>query len=351
MASLIRLKQIESGSSLEQAAEVGSDFSGAVYQIIDGAGLFSSSVQVDLAEASNYDGFVVQLDMTMSSDLEASIISSSISQSVALLSQTYVTTASLNQLSSSLAVTDSQSLYLIGLLSSSVQATTGDFSSSVASQFSSSYATIYSISSSMNTTINNLSSSVATSLSASEAGQLALSGAIATTITNLSSSFDTTITNISSSISTDLTNLSSSVATSFSASEANIISISSSINTSISSSDARFAGFSSSIDNTILNKINAVGVISSSAQLDGSTLKGITIAPINSDGYSLIISGALAVVDATGLPDGGFGDNDSTVPAQIYLDGNTQTTESVPPPLDPSTDNQANSNQIDMGEF
>jgi hypothetical protein len=329
MASLIRLKQIESGSSLEQAAEVGSDFSGAVYQIIDGAGLFSSSVQVDLVEASNYDGFVVQLDMTMSSDLEASIISSSISQSVALLSQTYVTTASLNQLSSSLAVTDSQSLYLIGLLSSSVQATSGDFSSSVASQFSSSYATIYSISSSFDTTIDNLSSSIFTSLSASEAGQNALSGAITTTINNLSSS----------------------IATSLSASEANIISISSSINTSISSSDARFAGFSSSIDNTILNKINAVGVISSSAQLTGATLKGITIAPINSDGYSLIVSGALAVVDATGLQDGGFGDNDSTVPAQIYLDGNTQTTESVPPPPDPSTNNQANSNMIDMGEF
>ena len=311
MASLIRLKQIESGSSLEQAAEVGSDFSGAVYQIIDGAGLFSSSVQVDLAEASNYDGFVVQLDMTMSSDLEASIISSSISQSVALLSQTYVTTASLNQLSSSLAVTDSQSLYLIGLLSSSVQATTGDFSSSVASQFSSSYATIYSISSSMNTTINNLSSSIATSLSASEAN-----------IVSISSSFDTTINNLSSSIAT-----------------------------SISSSDATFTAFSNSIDDTILNKMNVVGVISSSAQLDGSTLKGITIAPINSDGYSLIVSGALAVVNATDLPDGGFGDNDSTVPAQIYLDGNTQTTESVPPPPDPSTNNQANSNQIDMGEF
>jgi hypothetical protein len=79
-------------------------------------------------------------------------------------------------------------------------------------------------------------------------------------------------------------------------------------------------------------------------------LKGITIAPINSDGYSLIVSGALAVVDATGLPDGGFGDNDSTVPAQIYLDGN-DSTASVPPPPDPSTNNQPNSNQIDMGEF
>ena len=101
MATLIRLKQIESSSALTSASAIGEDFNDAVYQIIDGAGLFSSSVQVDLVEASNYDGFVVQLDMTMSSDLEASIISSSISQSVALLSQTYVTTASLNTLSSS----------------------------------------------------------------------------------------------------------------------------------------------------------------------------------------------------------------------------------------------------------
>jgi len=62
--------------------KVGADFSGAVYQIIDGAGLVSSSQQIDLTQASNYAGFVAQLDVTMSSDLEASIISSSISQSV-----------------------------------------------------------------------------------------------------------------------------------------------------------------------------------------------------------------------------------------------------------------------------
>lgn len=313
MASLIRLKQIESGSQLQTSAEVGSDFSGAVYQIIDGAGLISSSAQVDLVQASNYDGFVVQLDMTMSSDLERNILSASISQSVSILSQTYVTTASLNTLSSSIANTDSQSLYLIGLLSSSVQATTGDFSSSVATQFSSSYATIYSISSSIDTTIDNLSSSVATSLSASEAGQTALSGAISTTITNLSSSINNRF-------------------------------------VGIESVTASFESFSQSIDDTILNKMNVVGVISSSAQLDGSTLRNITIAPINSDGYSLTISGALAIVNATGLPEGGFGDTDSTVPAQIWLDGNQTNTASAPP-IDPSTNNQPNSNQIDMGEF
>ena len=372
MASLIRLKQIESGSALQTSAEIGTDFSQSVIDIIQDnvvatlpEGVISSSVQVDLVQASNYDGFVVQLDMTMSSDLEASVISASISQSLVILSQTYVTTASLNTLSSSLANTDSQSLYLIGLLSSSVQATSGDFSSSVASQFSSSYATIYSISSSMDTTINNLSSSIATTISASEAGQTALSGAISTTITNLSSSFNTTINNLSNSvatslsaseagqtalsgaISTTITNLSSSIDTT-------IDNLSSSINNrfiGIESITASFESFSQSIDTTILNKMNVVGVISSSAQLDGSTLRNITIAPINSDGYSLIVSGAVAVVNATGLSDSGFGaDVDSTVPAQIYLDGNP-TTASVPPPTDPSTNNQPNSNMIDMGEF
>jgi hypothetical protein len=52
MASLIRLKQIESGSSLEQAANVGSDFSSSVYEIIDGAGLISSSAQVILQQTT-----------------------------------------------------------------------------------------------------------------------------------------------------------------------------------------------------------------------------------------------------------------------------------------------------------
>jgi hypothetical protein len=52
MASLIRLKQIESGSSLSQAAGVGADFSASVYEIIDGAGLISSSAQVILQQTT-----------------------------------------------------------------------------------------------------------------------------------------------------------------------------------------------------------------------------------------------------------------------------------------------------------
>ena len=96
MASLIRLKQIESGSSLELAADVGADFSASVYEIIDGAGLISSSAQVNLVSASNYAEFVVQLDVTMSSDLERQIVSSSLAQTIGILSQTYLTTGSFN---------------------------------------------------------------------------------------------------------------------------------------------------------------------------------------------------------------------------------------------------------------
>ena len=96
MASLIRLKQIESGSQLSTAASVGQDFSASVFEIIDGAGLISSSAQVNLVSASNYAGFVVQLDLTMSSDLETRVVSSSLAQTIGILSQTYVTTGSFN---------------------------------------------------------------------------------------------------------------------------------------------------------------------------------------------------------------------------------------------------------------
>jgi hypothetical protein len=107
------------------------------------------------------------------------------------------------------------------------------------------------------------------------------------------------------------------------------------------------ADFSQSVLNVVINDVGAVlpdGVISSSAQLDGSTLKDITFIPKDSDSYSLIVSGAIAIVNATNLSDGGFGDNDSTVPAQIWLNGQTA-------PTDPSSNNQPLSNQIDMGEW
>jgi hypothetical protein len=104
--------------------------------------------------------------------------------------------------------------------------------------------------------------------------------------------------------------------------------------------------FSQSVLNIVINDVGAVlpeGVISSSAQLDGTTLRNITIAPLNSDGYSLIVSGALGVVDATNLSEGGFGDLDSTVPGQISVNGQLTA--------DPSTNNTPLANVIDQGEW
>ncbi len=101
MANLIRLKQIESGSELQASAEVGADFSQSVINIITSEvtavlpdGVVSSSAQINLISASGYQ--------ELATDLEVSIVSSSISTSINILSQTYATTASLNTISSSL---------------------------------------------------------------------------------------------------------------------------------------------------------------------------------------------------------------------------------------------------------
>ena len=109
MASLIRLKQIESGSSLELAAGVGDDFEQSVIDIIQDnvattlpEGVVSSSIQINLNDASGYDQFVVELDTSMSSDLERQIVSSSLAQTIGILSQTYVTTGSFNSYTQSL---------------------------------------------------------------------------------------------------------------------------------------------------------------------------------------------------------------------------------------------------------
>lgn len=75
------------------------------------------------------------------------------------------------------------------------------------------------------------------------------------------------------------------------------------------------------------------------------TIANLTLVPMDSDSYSLIVSGAIAVVDAENVADGNIGDNDSSVPAQIWINGET------PPPIDPSVNGIAVSNVIDQGEW
>jgi hypothetical protein len=105
--------------------------------------------------------------------------------------------------------------------------------------------------------------------------------------------------------------------------------------------------FSQSVIDVITGEVVGVlpdGIISSSTQLDGSTFKNITISTRDADSYSLIISGALGVVDANDLPYGPNAD-DTNVPAQIYLAGGSVL------PADPSTSGSADANVIDQGEF
>jgi hypothetical protein len=132
MASLIRLKQIESSSALETAASAGQaigtgSFSQSVIDIIQDnvaatlpEGVVSSSAQINLVSASNYAGFVVQLDLTMSSDLETRVVSSSLAQTIGILSQTYVTTGSFNSYTQSVSQSFSASSTTFNQFSSSL---------------------------------------------------------------------------------------------------------------------------------------------------------------------------------------------------------------------------------------
>ena len=127
MASLIRLKQIESGSSLELAAGVGDDFEQSVIDIIQDnvattlpEGVVSSSIQINLNDASGYDQFVVELDTSMSSDLERHVVSASLAQTIGILSQTYVTTGSFNSYTQSVSQSFSASSATLNQFSSSL---------------------------------------------------------------------------------------------------------------------------------------------------------------------------------------------------------------------------------------
>lgn len=113
--------------------------------------------------------------------------------------------------------------------------------------------------------------------------------------------------------------------------------VSQSINTTLSASIVTIV--SASIDVILPD-----GVVSGSEQLDGSTFKNIIISTRDADSYSLIISGAMGVVDANNLPQGPNAD-DTNVPAQIYLAGGTVL------PADPSESGSADANVIDQGEF
>lgn len=83
MATLIRLKQIESSSALQSSAEIGSDFSQSVINIIQDNviatlpdGVVSGSSQITLLDASGYGEFTASLNITYATDYEVYVTSS-----------------------------------------------------------------------------------------------------------------------------------------------------------------------------------------------------------------------------------------------------------------------------------
>lgn len=96
---------------------------------------------------------------------------------------------------------------------------------------------------------------------------------------------------------------------------------------------------------SVFQIIDGAGLISASTQLDGTTIKNLTISTANADRYSLVISGAASVVDATNLLGSDDFENDTSVPAQIYLVSGTFA------PTDPIINGNPQSNIIDQGEW
>ena len=112
MANLIRLKQIESGSALQQSAEIGTDFSQSVINIVQDNiaatlpdGIVSGSSQIYISGTIGYND--------IATDLEVAVISSSLSASQVLIS---------SSISSSIAATLSGSALSVTALSQSVSA-------------------------------------------------------------------------------------------------------------------------------------------------------------------------------------------------------------------------------------
>ena len=112
MANLIRLKQIESGSALQTSADIGTDFSQSVINIIQDNvaatlpdGVVSGSSQIYITGTIGYND--------IATDLEVAVISSSLSASQTLIS---------SSISSSIAATLSGSALSVTALSQSVSA-------------------------------------------------------------------------------------------------------------------------------------------------------------------------------------------------------------------------------------
>jgi hypothetical protein len=150
---------------------------------------------------------------------------------------------------------------------------------------------------------------------------------------------------ISSSISASQILISSSIAATLSGSALSVTNLSSSVSTSLNLISSSLNAFTSSIGLTIKAKMNTENVVTSSRQLDGSVINNLTIGTTG-DNYSLIVSGALAVVDADITISG----SQYNVGGQIWVNGETGSAGN--PPSEPYDNvGNAQSDIIDQGEW
>jgi len=174
----------------------------------------------------------------------------------------------------------------------------------------------------------------------------ALTGSVLTASINIAVS-QSINTSLSSSI-TNIVSASLSGALSLIATDVELSAVSASIaatDLAISSSTYSLNTFTSSIGLTIKNKLNTENVITSSHQLDGSVINNLTLGTTG-DAYSLIVSGALAVVDADITISG----SQYNVAGQIWVNGETGSAGNPPSqPYDNSGNPQADI--IDQGEW
>ena len=115
MANLIRLKQIESGSALSTSAQIGTDFSQSVINIVQDNiaatlpdGIVSGSSQIFITGTIGYND--------LATDLEVAVVSSSIAATISVVAAGtgFVTTGSFHAYTSSLGNTfaTDQEVYL-----------------------------------------------------------------------------------------------------------------------------------------------------------------------------------------------------------------------------------------------
>jgi hypothetical protein len=121
--------------------------------------------------------------------------------------------------------------------------------------------------------------------------------------------------------------------------------LSSSVSASLSLISSSLNAFTSSIGLTIKQKLNTENVITSSRQLDGQVINNLTLGTTG-DAYSLIVSGALAVVDADITISG----SQYNVGGQIWVNG--QTGSAGNPPSEPYNNvGNTQADIIDQGEW